>query len=96
MSKAYKCDICGCLFENITNVNIDKNKLAYLELCGTKYDVCPRCTNVIQSMINVLRQSNHVDSVAIGCDTCKFGPFNEVNHVRCHKCSGYNLWKAKE
>ena len=91
MSKAYKCDICGALFENITNVNISKNKPAYLELCGTKYDVCPDCVNTIQSTIDCLTgiPSNNVDSVTIGCNTCKFGPVNTVDYTRCHKCSGY-------
>ena len=96
MARAYKCDICGNLFEDITSINIDVNRHAYLELCGTKYDVCPDCTNIIQSAINGLRQSNHVDSVGIGCDSCKFGPVNEVDYMRCRKCSGYNLWEAKE
>ena len=59
MSKAYKCDICGDLFENINCVKIDKNKFAYLELCGTRYDVCPNCISAIQSTINDLKQSNN-------------------------------------
>ena len=95
MSKAYKCDICGSLFANITNIYLDKNKPAYLELCGSKYDVCPDCINAIQSTIDSLNPSNNVDSVTIGCNTCKFGPVNTVDYMRCHKCTGYNLWEAK-
>ena len=71
MSKAYKCDICGDLFESINCVKIDKNKLAYLELCGTRYDICPNCISAIQSSINDLSKSNHVN---INCDTCKPNP----------------------
>lgn len=54
MSKAYKCDICGSLFETINCVKIDKNNIAYLELGGTRYDICPNCISAIQSTINGL------------------------------------------
>lgn len=72
MSKAYKCDICGDLFETINYVKIDKNKDAYIELCGTRYDICPNCISAIQSTINGLSKSNRVN---ISCDTCKPDPF---------------------
>ena len=109
MSRAFKCDICGELFEYrmdvvITIFNIppqmncslkfpNGEKVQFCNLGLTKsFDICPDCMNTIQSTIDGLNPSNNVDSVTIGCDRCKFGPVNTVDYMRCHKCTGYNLW----
>lgn len=93
MSKAYKCDICGDLFTDRIAISINDNEKAYLAICDHVYDVCPGCINTIQSTIYSLSKSNRVN---ISCDTCKFGPVNAVDYMRCHKCSRCDLWEAKE
>lgn len=94
MSRAFKCDICGDLFENITNITINKNKPAYLEICGSKYDVCPGCMNTIQSTIDHLSKSNCVN---ISCDTCKHDPFENYPCPLKEVCGGDHInWEAKE
>ena len=93
MSRAYKCDICGELFEARIAISLNDDEKAYLKICDHVCDVCPGCINAIQSTIDSLSKSNRV---IINCDTCKFGPVNTVDYIRCHKCSGYNLLEAKE
>ena len=102
MSRAFKCDICGELFEHLGQMNCslkfpNGEKVQFCNLGLTKsFDVCPGCMNTIQSTIDGLNPSNNMDSLTIGCDRCKFGPVNTVDYMRCHKCTGYNLWEAKE
>ena len=102
MSRAFKRDICGELFEYLGTMNCslkfpNKEKVQFCNLGLTKsFDVCPGCIITIQSTINSLNPSNNVNSVTIGCDRCKFGPVNTVDYMRCSKCTGYNLWEAKE
>lgn len=102
MSRAFKCDICGELFEHLSQMNCslkfpNGEKVQFCNLGLTKsFDVCPNCMNAIQSTIDGLDQSNNVDTLTIGCDRCKFGPVNTVDYMRCRKCTGYNLWEAKE
>ena len=93
MSKAYKCDICGELFTARTAISLNDNEKACLKICDRVYDICPGCINAIQKVVDNRKLSN---SLTIGCDVCKFGPVNTVDYIRCHKCSGYNLWEAKE
>ena len=102
MSRAFKCDICGELFEHRDQMNRslkfpNGEKVQFCNLGLTKsFDVCPNCMNVIQSTIDGLNQSNNIDTLTIGCARCKFGPVNTVDYMRCHKCTGYNLWEAKK
>lgn len=93
MSKAYKCDICGDLFEDRIAISLNDNKKACLKIGDHIYDVCPGCINTIQSTIDYLSKSNRVN---ISCNTCKYSPVNSIDYMRCHKCSGYDLWEAKE
>ena len=102
MSRAFKCDICGELFDHLGRINCslkfpNGEKVQFGNSGLTKsFDVCPGCINTIQSTIDDLNRSNNVDTLTIGCDVCKFGPVNTVDYMRCHKCTGYNLWEAKE
>lgn len=102
MSRAFKCDICGELFEYLDQINCslkfpNGEKVQFGNPGLRKsFDICPNCMNAIQSTIDGLNQSNNIDSVTIGCNNCKFGQVNTVDYMRCIKCTGYNLWEAKE
>lgn len=103
-SDSHSCGTCGELFEewveDRTQMNYslkfpNEEKVQFGNSGLTKsFDICPGCTNTIQSTIDHLSKSNRVN---IGCDSCKFGPVNAVDYMRCHKCSSsYNLWEAKD
>lgn len=51
---AYKCDICGVLFEKINYLRIKKLKVERIAACAgvTNFDICPDCVAAIQKTID--------------------------------------------
>lgn len=63
---AFKCDICGKLFEEerrYNNLRICCTRTEYRltdkEIEERKYDICPKCMDSISSLIQVLKPENH-------------------------------------
>lgn len=60
MSNAYKCDICGQLFEARHNLNLCGCRAAWLGNGGfignIYYDICPDCMAAIQKVIDGRRK----------------------------------------
>lgn len=64
---AFKCDLCGKLFEEEKRYNtlrICCKQAKYLvtdrEIEEREYNVCPRCMDSISSLIQVLKPENHI------------------------------------
>lgn len=93
MSKAYKCDICHSFYDkknDIPTATQTTNHYNYIRLndCvvqlveyNTKYyvDVCPRCTEKLQKIVDDIRGANVKQSCAI--DGVVDGV--EVNYTKC-------------
>lgn len=53
MSKAYKCDICGELYEKRISLDIRKKLISITDAPhNIEKDICPECIDAIQSAIN--------------------------------------------
>lgn len=64
---AYKCDICGELFESKEKLKIKKDDDAEITInlpyCTNAYDICPNCINSIQEIIDKRREQNERSNV---------------------------------
>lgn len=86
MSKAYKCDICHALFEEITPIIIkgffkheDKTEF-YLNHRDLRAEICPDCVKAIQCTLDIraelrakpIKEQNKTASdIFYHCRTCK-------------------------
>ena len=68
MAGAYKCDICGQLFEARHNLNLRGCRAAWLnldndypDLNNMYYDICPDCIAAIQKVIDERKKEGDND-----------------------------------
>lgn len=55
MARAYKCDICGELFEKRISLKIGNTfslSVVTNQNCEKRQDICPECIAAIQKVIN--------------------------------------------
>lgn len=66
LSRAYKCDICGKLYERYDGIKIQDNGNRYCRLIlandgcafSTTFDTCPDCMTFITDFVRELRKKD--------------------------------------